>query len=156
MTGETYLADRLCRKSHIPIRFVSTDRCLFCVEENRARWSAAHPGLHKQRLAEWKAANPNYQRIQTLKGYGLTPADEKQLLVLQDGVCAICKSAEGRTDRKWLSVDHDHSTGVVRGLLCSDCNTGIGALGDTAEDVRRALAYLENPPASQLAGPLVS
>lgn len=42
-----------------------------------------------------------------------------------------------------LCVDHDHVTGTVRGLLCNGCNHGIGKLGDNAEGVRRALAYLE-------------
>jgi hypothetical protein len=41
------------------------------------------------------------------------------------------------------NVDHCHSTGQIRGVLCCECNTGIGKLGDNAEGVRRALAYLE-------------
>lgn len=50
--------------------------------------------------------------------------------------CGIC----GKEDN--LVMDHDHSTGEVRGVLCSKCNVGIGLLGDSAENVKAALEYL--------------
>ena len=45
-----------------------------------------------------------------------------------------------------ICIDHDHTTGRVRGILCSACNTGIGLLGDNIEGVERALRYLSTPP----------
>jgi hypothetical protein len=51
--------------------------------------------------------------------------------------CELC----GRTDRL-LTWNHDHTTGHHRGWLCQGCNTGLGGLGDTVEDLERALAYL--------------
>lgn len=56
----------------------------------------------------------------------------------QKGACAIC-GAEQDT----LCVDHCHSTGKVRGLLCSECNKGLGAFGDCSVSLRRAASYLE-------------
>lgn len=65
-----------------------------------------------------------------------------KLLQNQGFCCKICKKEH--TDEKKLHVDHDHNTGDVRGLLCNNCNNGIGKIGDTTEALKRALKYLEN------------
>ena len=75
-----------------------------------------------------------------LRIYGLTPEQYDALLQQQDGVCAICRET-CRTGQR-LSVDHDHATGRIRGLLCRNCNLGIGHLGDSADRIASALAYL--------------
>lgn len=72
------------------------------------------------------------------KLYGLTPADILAMLEAQGFVCAICNEApEGGP-----VVDHDHSTGAVRGILCSPCNTGLGHFRDDAARLLRASEYL--------------
>lgn len=88
-------------------------------------------------------------RIQKLKRIGLTYAEYLEMLEAQNGVCAICKNPErgtrlGRT--KELSVDHDHRTLAIRGLLCSACNTGLGLFRDSVEALRAAIRYLETTP----------
>jgi hypothetical protein len=65
-------------------------------------------------------------RITTLKKYGLTPEQYEQMLTEQNGVCAICRISKPSKNR--LSVDHDHTTGKVRGLLCVPCNRTVGYL----------------------------
>ena len=71
------------------------------------------------------------------------------LLKEQDGRCAICRHHE-RTqtgDRTWgLSMDHDHTTGRVRGLLCNRCNRAIGLCGDDPAILERAAQYLRGLP----------
>jgi hypothetical protein len=70
----------------------------------------------------------------------------------QGGVCKICGNPEThrRNGRiKAIAIDHCHKTGVIRGLLCSDCNTGIGKLKDDPKILRQAAEYLENQPGSQ-------
>lgn len=74
--------------------------------------------------------------------YGLTSEDIDRLLQRQAGVCAICQVPHDA-----LCIDHDHTTGEVRGLLCKTCNSGIGFLGDSITNVKRALLYLKQPPA---------
>jgi hypothetical protein len=60
----------------------------------------------------------------------------------QQGKCAICDSTEnGRY--KHLSIDHDHSNGKIRGLLCNNCNRGLGLLKDNPEVLRKAADYVE-------------
>lgn len=73
--------------------------------------------------------------------YGLSEETFYAMLEAQGGACAICKNAKFGSIGP--CVDHDHKTGEVRGILCSRCNSAIAALGDSAEGLRRALAYLE-------------
>lgn len=78
-----------------------------------------------------------------LRDYGLTVEDYERLVEKQGNRCACCGASEpGRGHVRWC-VDHDHATGLVRGLLCHRCNAGIGLLGDNLESVMRAVIYLE-------------
>ncbi len=66
----------------------------------------------------------------------------------QNGRCAICtrpinKTAEGKGDHTSACIDHDHASGLIRGLLCHYCNTAIGLLGDNPVVVDNAAKYLE-------------
>lgn len=72
--------------------------------------------------------------------YGLAPGEYDRILEQQGGGCAICKQPCARERR--LSVDHCHSTGRVRGLLCQNCNAAIGMLKDDAALLFRAIDYL--------------
>lgn len=97
----------------------------------------------------YRAANPELYREQYLKKkFGKDLGWYRETLESQDGVCAICKKEETATGRltgmpRAYAVDHCHTTGKVRGLLCSKCNTGIGSLGDDVSRLRSAIAYLE-------------
>lgn len=82
-----------------------------------------------------------YQRNFGLRSrYGLSPEDFNRMLDEQGGVCAICGTvdAKGRP----LHVDHDHATGAVRGLLCHQCNNGLGSFRDQVALMEKAIAYL--------------
>jgi hypothetical protein len=70
--------------------------------------------------------------------YGLTLAKYDEMVVAQAGRCAIC----GRGGER-LHVDHSHSTGTVRGLLCHQCNKALGLLQDNSSLLREAARYLE-------------
>lgn len=79
-------------------------------------------------------------------GYRCSPEVYEQLLSAQAGVCAICKmpeTAKWKTRVRQLAVDHDHSTGQIRGLLCAACNAGIGNLRNDPTLLKAAAAYLE-------------
>lgn len=73
--------------------------------------------------------------------YGLTPEQYETMLAEQGGVCKICK---GLDNGRWklLAVDHCHSTGKVRGLLCAKCNKGLGQFNDDAALLKAAITYL--------------
>lgn len=73
----------------------------------------------------------------------MAPEDFDRLVEVHDNRCAIC--AHVPTGAAWdrtLHVDHDHQTGEVRGLLCGNCNRGIGLLGDDPDVVFTAFTYL--------------
>lgn len=81
------------------------------------------------------------QRKRWLKvRYGLTPEEYCRILTLQRGRCAMCGS--GEPEGQGWAVDHSHLDNHNRGLLNSNCNTGIGLLGDTLQGVIRAVVYL--------------
>lgn len=94
----------------------------------------------------WKQANPDRIRLisrrKKLASYGLTLEDYDAIFRAQGGVCAIC--SEKCRQNALLSVDHDHSTGAVRGLLCHTCNTGLGMFSDDPDILRKAIEYLGN------------
>ena len=76
--------------------------------------------------------------------YGITPRDYQDILDFQGGLCYLCRRATGTTRR--LSVDHDHKTGQVRGLLCRPCNNILGHARDDPAFFCRAVEYLMAPP----------
>lgn len=73
--------------------------------------------------------------------YGLSPAKYYRMFDAQGGRCAICRTKFGENPRD-THVDHDHETGKVRGLLCPDCNRGLGLFRDDPVAIARALDYL--------------
>ena len=86
--------------------------------------------------------------------YGLSVGDYAGMRDAQDNRCAICRQPETsrRGDRlRSLSVDHDHATGLRRGLLCNRCNRAIGGLDDSAELLRAAADYLDQHRAEAIA-----
>ena len=72
--------------------------------------------------------------------YGISVEDYEQMLEDQNGGCYICgKKPEGK---RALDIDHDHTTGKVRGLLCSNHNRALGLLGDDISLMLRSVEYL--------------
>lgn len=115
------------------------EQCKSCRSEYYQRHRATWSEEYKQKRADDK----RYWRIQ--KKYGLTREQYEKMLLSQNSACAICLKPEGGKYREkviHLSVDHDHNTGRVRGLLCRDCNTAIGKLREDTEAMNRAVIYL--------------
>uniref|UniRef100_UPI00111D166A endonuclease VII domain-containing protein n=1 Tax=Nitrospira cf. moscoviensis SBR1015 TaxID=96242 RepID=UPI00111D166A len=91
----------------------------------------------KYRAANREKARERHQKYK----YGLTTEQYNAMLLEQGGGCAICRGQCKRNSR--LSVDHCHRTGAVRGLLCSNCNTGIGMFKDSPALLQAAADYLK-------------
>jgi hypothetical protein len=116
------------------------------------RWWAAHKGEINERNRRRYATDPEYSRRRRLGStehgyryqlkalYGLSMSDYRAMSAQQDGRCAICRAKP--VSRK-LGVDHDDRTGLIRGLLCSLCNLGLGYFDHSRERLRTAMGYLE-------------
>jgi hypothetical protein len=90
----------------------------------------------------------SYARAWSLKTkFGISMERYDEMLAAQNGVCAICGGKESHIHKsgklKELSVDHCHTNGNIRGLLCMNCNQALGRFQDNIEYLRRAIAYLE-------------
>lgn len=120
----------------------------------RKIWVANNRQRLRDNTREWKAKLTPEQKVEMARRhrickfktkYGITPDQFEQMETAQKGVCAICsrqnQQVPGKAFRR-LAVDHCHATKKIRGLLCTDCNTSIGKLGDTVEGLERALAYV--------------
>lgn len=125
-------------------------KCKDCPDGSRR--PAPHPGPrcathHRERKKAAREA-AHARRIEST--YGITKEQYGALYEAQGGVCYICQRATGRTRK--LSVDHDHKTGWVRGLLCRVCNNVLGHLRDDQYTALRLFKYLQYPPAFDIIG----
>lgn len=91
----------------------------------------------------WRAKNLAKHQSQARKRhvakYGLTVEQLAEMLLAQDGRCKACRVQLG--DR--YSIDHDHQSGRVRGLLCSKCNTALGMVQDSVERLQALIRYIQ-------------
>ena len=78
--------------------------------------------------------------------YGITPEDWDAMLAAQDGRCAICRTDEWGGKGGWPHADHCHTSKRFRGILCDNCNQGLGRFGDDPARLRAAADYLERSP----------
>jgi hypothetical protein len=128
------------------------------MREYRAAWTERNAERDKTRRDEYRAEHRD-ERIEYNRRYRTENAEEIRLrrLAQRYGItvewleerlplgCAICGVADGEGSgvKNRLHVDHDHATGVARGLLCHSCNTGIGSLRDDPKLVIAAVRYLK-------------
>ena len=102
-------------------------------EANRETWNAYS--------RNWEVRNPRARLTIRLRNrYGITADDYESLLETQGDACAICGGHE--RNGTLFSVDHDHETGRVRGLLCRTCNAAIGLFQERIDLIEAALLYL--------------
>lgn len=83
-----------------------------------------------------------YKHEELLRTYNITIEQYEQMLTDCNHVCSICKRPERSKLNTKLSIDHCHKTGIIRGLLCSHCNRGIGFFEDDVERIKNVITYL--------------
>lgn len=108
--------------------------CKSCIKENYLTNREVRAPAKKT----YDATHKHVHRKANLKAnYRLTPEEFDLLVTVQQGLCAICRCSGAK-----LVVDHNHSTGKVRGLLCPNCNHGLGRFMDSSELLLRAAEYV--------------
>lgn len=102
-------------------------------------------GLYPQcRECKSTAHKESYHKVAAKRleqKYGITSEQRTEMFEAQKGCCKICGKHESE-QRRALAVDHCHTTGAVRGLLCDNCNRGIGYFRDNPEVLKAAIKYL--------------
>lgn len=117
--------------------------CKICTnEKNLSRYHKCPKTKNSHHMAS--------RRHSLWKKYGMTLEQYDEMLFEQGGSCSICKStkpwgfvAKPKRAKDFFCVDHDHTTGEVRGLLCQPCNIGLGSFKDNPDYLRMAIKYLE-------------
>ena len=121
-------------------------KCADCGEIHLRNAKHLKQGMKYQKCSEYKP--PNYIGIEKRdavirKQYGITLEEYNNMLEAQDYKCAICNNEDEVKGRK-LAIDHCHTTGSVRGLLCGKCNRALGLFYDNRELLHNAIQYLQN------------
>lgn len=124
-----YFTGRPCPNGHVAARIVTSAQCRQCKRDRNNRPSEAVKASRAKR-------GPGYHLART---YGLTVEDVKAMLEQQGGNCATCvRPLMGKPH-----VDHCHTSGKVRGLLCGSCNRALGLVRDQVDVLSRMIDYLQ-------------
>jgi len=145
-------------------------RCRPCGAQARRdtsrRWQEANRGHRNESARRWRERNPDKARAASRKSqakrrredpesikreklrssYGLTDEELDELFKRADGSCELCETSFGDDSATRPVIDHDHREGRVRGLICGNCNTGLGFAGDSSDVLRNLADWLEQPP----------
>ena len=131
----------ICHKEFQPYSLSNKGVCsnMDCRYQQRLRWNQQNK----------KIRGKSHHKKHHMKQYGLTIEEYEQMEDYQNHCCKICGKHESlngkdrKGNRKRLSIDHDHTTGQVRGLLCSFCNLSLGGFKDNIETLENAIKYLK-------------
>lgn len=107
--------------------------CLKCFSEMGNEWQRRNPTISAR----------HKRNHHLLRHFGITVAEAENLQKEQDDLCAICKSPFSDQRERTPHIDHDHETGVIRGVLCINCNLGLGAFKDDPDLLLSAIEYLK-------------
>jgi len=125
-----YYCSQLCHtRTRIGVSYDPDRRCIVC----------AAPILHEERFNRNGCCSTQCSdTVRLVASYGLTIEQYRDIYEAQEGKCAIC----GRHAVK-LRIDHHHGDGMVRGLLCNECNLGLGLFRDNSLILQRAFRYID-------------
>jgi hypothetical protein len=134
---------RFCHNKHdtyITGRYTSSRGCKLCHKLTSKAWVKSHRIWCNKRNAAWAKKNPLSRKNSQLKHmYNITLLDYQLLALSQDNRCGICNKL------KKLSVDHEHQSNKVRGLLCTECNLFIVPVVERFHKIiPKAVKYLED------------
>jgi len=122
-------------------------RCKECCNVRSRAYQLKNPDKTRSRNRKWLRLNRVKSKGYKLKAsYDLTMENYNKMLIEQNGVCAVCKNPENTKHRSGctnrLSVDHNHTTGKIRQLLCTRCNSLIGMSKENISTLLAAVDYL--------------
>lgn len=120
--------------------------CIVCHKKSSTKWEQENSERSKASHARWRDRNPDKRaNVQLMRRYGITFAEYNEMITAQQGNCALCGKALGKSKRRH-HVDHDHSKKgreSVRGILHSKCNILLGSCNENIEVLQAAIDYLK-------------
>lgn len=116
------------------------DMCKACYNKAQRQHRKDNPEKHKE-YAERYADKARVKARE--RRYGITEEQYDYMFMVQQGRCSICSTKDPGRGHKHLHVDHCHTTGEVRGLLCDKCNRGLGYFDDDIISLLNAVEYLK-------------
>ena len=131
---------KICIVSSNNLKRKNTKSCgCLSREVNRGKGKKARNYIHG--LCVGGKSSKKYRRLQSLKHtYHISIDEYDKIKKKQNGKCAICGEPE---TRRGLSLDHNHKTGIVRGLLCSNCNVLLGYARENVDILKKSIIYLK-------------
>ena len=115
--------------------------------ERQRKFRKANPIKAKAAKSRYMAKGGQYtsRALHLKERYGITLEEFELLIKQQNSLCAICQIPLAEPGKTGMApvVDHDHETGLLRGILHRKCNSAIGALGDCIQGLQAAVNYLE-------------
>jgi hypothetical protein len=143
-----YNTGKPCKRGHLANRYVNSGDCVTCNnatavlwrENNKEKDITNRKQYYKLNKEQFKST---FRRNKLKREYNISTEEYDTMLLEQGYRCSICKSESPGLNRKHFSVDHNHITGKVRGLLCHRCNTALGGFLDDIFILEEALTYLK-------------
>jgi hypothetical protein len=117
--------------------------CKECMKQDMRNRRAKDPQKHRAEVKRWRDANKELHADMNARWkYGTPIGTYAELFSKQNGLCAICGTSQpgGGTGR--FHIDHCHDSSVIRGLLCTNCNTGLGQFRHREDLLQSAIRYL--------------
>lgn len=131
-----------------------TYSCKKCRLNIFKQWKLNNPEKYKETIQKRKYKQKEYYSLPEIKlkyrkkfierKFNISYSDYEKMQIKQNNKCAICGNEENSADKDYLSVDHNHESGDIRGLLCTRCNVGLGYFKDNIQNLKNAINYLEN------------
>lgn len=120
-------------------------QCKACCVAKERSWYANNKEIAIERDRKRKLKHPKrHRKIRLMRAYGISIEQFEHMRKKQGYMCAICAKEENKCRYKTLCVDHCHTTGKVRALLCDKCNVGLGHFGESIERLSVAASYLQS------------
>ena len=153
-----YFTGEACPKGHISPRQASNRGCIECLRERNGKWMNDDRAANRDKYLEIERASRakarerlgldgwrrRAKKYNLFHKYGIRLEHYERMLAEQGGLCAICGKPPVATKNNngYLDVDHDHISGVIRGLLCHPCNQGMIAVDRVHDWTERAARYV--------------
>lgn len=119
-------------------------QCKECCKKQSKEYHKNNKEARKESGKEYRYKNADVIKIRRKeKLYGISESEQEELITLCNNKCEICGIDAKFSTKQVLNIDHDHSTGDIRGMLCGKCNKGLGLLGDNLESLKKVVNYLE-------------